>query len=233
MKAPEHPSVERIRHVALALADINESVVYIGGAIAPLLQTESSFRSARVTKDVDAIGAASTYSAHGSLQAALRTRGFREDVSGTGHAHRWIARNGIVFDLVPAGTYLGASGQAWDRIAVDTAEPFEIAPGLVIRHASAPAFLALKWAAFADRGAGDPFSSHDLEDILALIAGRPSITSEVSGSVQEIAKFVRDSSRQLLAHASVEDLLAGCLSNALDPETTITVVRDRLVALAE
>ena len=87
------------------------------------------------------------------------------------HTHRWTTPTGILFDLVPAGTHLGGSGSPLDQVAVDTAVAIALhtsnGAAMVIRHADAPTFLALKWAAFEDRGGGDLLGSHDVEDILA------------------------------------------------------------------
>lgn len=217
--------------MAGTLGDLNLQLVYIGGAIAPLLQTEPPFPAARVTKDVDAIAMTTSYAVYTTLTVAMRERGFREDTGGA-HVHRWIGPDGIAFDLVPAGRHLGASGQEWDRVAVESAVSLEIASGVWIRHASAPAFLALKWAAYDDRGANDPFASHDLEDILALIASRPGIVQEVRNSTPGIVAFVGAQCATLLRDADAEDLLAAHLGNAVDAAATIAVVRSRLAGLA-
>jgi hypothetical protein len=84
--------------------------------------------------------------------------------------------------LVPAGTYLGGSGNPLDQAAVDTAVSIMLTgprgTAIIIRHADAPTFVALKWAAFGDRGGGDLFASHDIEDILAVVASRSSLPEE-------------------------------------------------------
>jgi hypothetical protein len=41
--------------VARALGDLRERVVFVGGAIVPIPQTDPPFREARITSDVDAI----------------------------------------------------------------------------------------------------------------------------------------------------------------------------------
>ena len=48
----------------------------------------------------------------------------------------------------------------------------EVEPGLRIRVVTAPYFVATKLEAFRGRGRGDYISSHDLEDLLAVIDGR-------------------------------------------------------------
>lgn len=120
-------------------------------------------------------------------------------------------------DLVPAGTHPGASGNPWDEAVVANAVKTEIEPGLVIRHASAPGFLALKLAAFRDRGADDSFASHDLEDVLALLASRPAIIEETAAAPPAIRGFVAGRIALLVADEDLEDLLAGHLATSDAP----------------
>jgi hypothetical protein len=134
------PAVALLAGVARSLGDLRERVVFIGGAVAPLLQTDPPFSRARPTTDVDAIAVTVSYSDFGHFQDELRSRGFREN-QWARHAHQWLAPGDppTRFDLVPAGNHLGASGNPFDTAALDTAERLEIEPGVVIRHASAPA----------------------------------------------------------------------------------------------
>jgi hypothetical protein len=46
--SPHGPSLDRVAIVARALGDLAGEVVFIGGAIAPLLQIDPPFREARV-----------------------------------------------------------------------------------------------------------------------------------------------------------------------------------------
>lgn len=229
--APLRPLLQRLVGVARALGPLCSDIVFIGGSIAPLLQSDPAIPSVRPTKDVDGIVASTTYSSFAHIQTALRQRGFREDVGTTAHARRWLSPGGTPFDLVPAGVHLGTSGNQWDTVAIETADETEIAPGLFIRHASGPGFLALKWAAFRDRGASAPFASHDLEDILALVASRPSLIDEVAHAPSELRSFIRENVERLLADPDVEDLITAHLGNAMDRAATCATTTERLRAL--
>jgi hypothetical protein len=142
--------------------------------------------------------------------------------------HRWSSPTGDILDLVPAGAHWGGSGQAWDQIAIESKVLVDLGEGLVIAHANAAAFLALKWAAYADRGIEDPFASHDLEDILGLIASRPGLSSEIRVSSPELRVFVSEHTARLLEHPDLKDLLAGHLNNAQNPRHAIDNVARRL-----
>ncbi|HEV8454106.1 MAG TPA: hypothetical protein VGQ24_04405 [Gemmatimonadales bacterium] len=231
MRNLEHPAVRRIARIAAALGDMLSDVVFIGGAIAPLLHSDSPFGEPRPTKDTDAVVASTRYSDVEVLHERLRRRGFRHDPADREHMHRWLSPENDILDLVPAGSHPGGSGQIWDRIALETSAEVDLGIGGKVRYAGAPAFLALKFAAFADRGAEDPFGSHDLEDIFALLAARPSTIAEVRESTAEVREFLVRAATTLTSRTEFEDLLAAHLNNAQDPGLVCERVRLRLQEL--
>ena len=78
-----------------------------------------------------------------------------------------------------------------------------------------------------------PFGSHDLEDIVSLIAARPTIISEIRQSPGELRSFLAEQSANLLAEDRVSDILAAHLNNAQDPRVVQQRVLARLRAMAE
>jgi predicted nucleotidyltransferase len=223
----------QLTKVAQALGPLLDQVVFIGGAIAPLLHTAPPFSSPRPTSDVDGVIATTTYADAHEKERQLAGIGFRRDLSDTRHAYRWYSPDGVPFDLVPSGKHLGASGNRWDDIAIATAVKEELEQGLTIRHATAPAFLALKWAAHLDRGRNDPLASHDLEDILALVASRPTLVDEILAAPDALRSYLAEQARVFLVDPYAEDLLAAHLNNAQDPVRAISVVRQQLERTAE
>jgi predicted nucleotidyltransferase len=222
--------------VAVALGRYRERVVFIGGAVAPLLQTDPPFPRVRPTDDVDAVAATVSYADSAQLDQALRDLGFThgglsEGAKKNDHAHRWFAPNGTAFDLVPQGDHLAASGNKWDAVAVRTAVNVTI-EGVTLRHVSAPGFLVLKWAAYVDRGGNYPTGSTDLEDILALLASRPTILAEISTTAEDIRAYLRDCATALIAHPDYADSLDAHLNNAGQRVKVIRAVRLTLEAIA-
>ena len=59
------------------------------------------------------------------------------------------------------------------------------------------AFLATKHVAFIDRGNGDYYASHDLEDFVTVIDGREMIVTEVNAAPPELRRCVIDYVRGL------------------------------------
>lgn len=66
-------------------------------------------------------------------------------------------------------------------MAIETAQRLDIA-GYDVRIVTPPLFIATKLEAFHGRGEDDIFGSHDLEDIVAVVDGRPEIVDDVMGS---------------------------------------------------
>jgi hypothetical protein len=220
-------------------------VVFIGGAVAPLLQTEEVLARVRPTKDVDAVIATSSYAELGPLGTSLRERGFSDaavppEHGATTHMHRWIAPDdGGPFDLVPAGAHPGGTGTVADAYALSSAVRIDVREHegdepCLVQHASAVAFLLLKWAAFADRGRHAPFESHDLEDIIAIVASRSTVVEECRAAPIEVRKCLAEHCRAFLADAdTAEELIAANLP--LPPANVVPVrvmVLQRLQDLA-
>lgn len=226
-------SLLRVVSIAKSLEDLSGDVVFIGGAIAPLLQTHPAIPVIRATNDVDAVIASTSYSNFGLVQERLIALGFKLDLSNAKHANTWRAPDGTPFDLVSAGAHLGGTGNEWDQIALDSAVETELEAGLRIRHSSATGFLALKWAAFWDRGAEDPFSSHDLEDILALVISRDTIVSEFRNSESRIQDHIRLGLEWLTKSSDYEDLVAAHLNNAQDFRWVAQTLHDRFREMLE
>lgn len=96
----------------------------------------------------------------------------------------------------------------------------EVASGLMLRHLSAPHFLATKFEAFKDRGKNDVYLSHDLEDIMTVIEGRSTVASEVGAAAEDVSSHVGHSVATLLDMPAFHNALPGLLS---DPEREQTV----------
>jgi hypothetical protein len=81
----------------------------------------------------------------------------------------------------------------------------------VIRAMTAPYFLATKLEAFRGRGKGDVFASHDLEDVITVIDGRPTITKEIQASDAEVRALIAKIIADLLKDRRFMDALPGYL----------------------
>jgi hypothetical protein len=79
----------------------------------------------------------------------------------------------------------------------ETAQVHPIA-GHAVRIVTPPLFIATKLEAFHGRGANDVFASHDLEDVVMLVDGRPTVTAEVAAAAPRVRAYIATEVRALL-----------------------------------
>lgn len=97
---------------------------------------------------------------------------------------------------------------------------------------SAPTFLATKWAAFHDRGNGDWYGSHDIEDIVAVVAGRKELMEELRACDAGVRSYVAAQTRLFLESGFALDVIAGALPDARLIPDLVGRVEKRLASVA-
>ena len=126
---------------------------------------------------------------------------------------------------------LGFSNR-WYRAAMQTAATHQLARNLTIRVVTAPYFLATKIAAFRGRGKGNFFASHDLEDEIFVVDGRPTIVGEVQLETSLLRKYLQREITRLLATHGFIDALPGYLLPDTASQARIGTVLRRLKTIA-
>ena len=224
----EDPNREYLLIVADAIGDLCNEIVFVGGSVAGLLLTDAVADGVRATKDVDAVVEATTLSQYHQAEKKLAVSGFKRDI-GSEVICRWRhAGTGVLFDLMPTDPAILGFSNSWYPEALNTAMRMRLSDRIEIRVISGPAFVATKLEAFMSRGGGDILSSHDLEDILNVVDGRPSIVEELSAASEALQKFVHETFGALLARPDLENYLPGLLSD----ENRTAVVLSRLKMMA-
>jgi predicted nucleotidyltransferase len=112
---------------------------------------------------------------------------------------------------MPADTNVLGFANCWYPQVIETAQQLVLPSGATINLVSAPVFLATKFEAFADRGRGDLLGSHDLEDIVNVLDGRPEIIGEIALSQIELQHYLADRCSALLAMPNFMDALQGMI----------------------
>lgn len=118
----------------------------------------------------------------------------------------------------------------WYPIALETARSYALPSGAVIRLISAPAFLATKFEAFADRGNGDVPGSHDLEDLIGVIANREGILDEIRNSPAELRTGLAQRCSELLALPDFDNYLPGLVLDGAGTQADLVRARLREIA---
>lgn len=224
---PDDPNYEYLLLIAEALGDLRDNVVFVGGCTAGLLLTDSAAEGIRATKDVDAIVEAATLRQYYKLENCLPALGFVRDTDNDVICRWRHAATGVLFDLMPTDAAILGFSSRWYPEAARTATRVRLNDRIEIRRIAAPAFVATKLEAFVSRGQRDFLSSHDLEDVLTVVDGRPSIVDELRVASLELRQFVRESVGALLSEPRFEDYLPGLLADS----SRTNVVLERLKSL--
>ncbi|MHB1053630.1 MAG: hypothetical protein ACYCZT_11270 [Thiobacillus sp.] len=143
----------------------------------------------RVTQDVDVVVHAVSTGDYHAMEKAIESRGFKHDLSPEAPICRWVFK-GVALDLMPSQPGILGFHNRWYPLAIETATQLKLPNGMLIRLITAPVFVATKFEAFHGRGGNDYLASHDLEDIITVIDGRPELTREIDQVDAELGYYL-------------------------------------------
>lgn len=116
---------------------------------------------------------------------------------------------------------------------METAQSLRLPSGRLICLITAPVFIATKLEAFRGRGGGDFLVSHDLEDIVTVIDGRPALIDEVGAAPADLRTYLQEEFRRLTASEDFLDALAGHLPGDAASQARLPGLIRRVRALAQ
>ncbi len=214
------------------LGELAEKFVFVGGCATGLLITSLRSQAIRVTIDVDVVTQVATLVDYYKITASLVAKGFYQAADSQSPICRWFS-DGLQLDVVPADSKILGFSNRWYALAVATAQRYQLQSDRCIQLITAPLFLATKLDAFADRGRADFLASHDLEDFITVIDGRPEIESEVRCAPVEVRTYIGESLRSLLANPEFNLSLAGHLPTDSGSQARLPNLRYQLKTLAD
>jgi predicted nucleotidyltransferase len=229
---PNDPNVAKVELIAQALGELREKVVFVGGCAVGLLLTDPAAAPPRVTYDVDLIAEVAPLSAYHRLEREFSRLGFQRDVSPDAPICRWRYQR-LEVDLMPTDPGVLGFSNRWYPHAVAGAQRVELPSGTDIRLISAPAFMATKFEAFADRGQNDLLGSHDAEDIINLVDGRPELVAEVDAAPEDLRHHLAERCGAWLAQPDFKDTLIGMIVPDESLAERVQTVLQRLNLLAK
>jgi hypothetical protein len=204
----QNPNLARLAAAAEKLAPLLDRIAFVGGCVTGLLLTDPAAAPVRPTLDVDAIIAIGSYAEFTLLENRLRDLGFHQPLAKATPICRWKSGD-LILDLMPTNPSILGFSNIWYQPALENAQKTKLGKR-EIRVITAPYFLATKLEAFHGRGKND-FSSHDLEDIVTVIDGRPEIVDEVHLAPPDLQKYLSEESGALLSNRGFLDALPGHL----------------------
>lgn len=228
----EHPNLAKIELIADALGALRDQLVFVGGCAVDLLLTDPAAAPARVTYDVDLVARVEALVGYRALEKEFSRLGFKRDMAQDAPICRWRFNN-MEVDLMPMDSSVLGFANRWYPIAVETAQALMLSTGVAIRLISAPAFMATKFEAFFDRGRSDVLGSHDLEDIVNVLDGRPELVSEIALTEPELRRYLAAQCRSLLAMPDFINALPGMVFPDESLAGRVKLLEERLGQIAQ
>lgn len=219
-----------LRAVASHLDAAKLNYAFTGGSVVNLLLDNPDDSPARPTKDVDVIVELVAGERYSDVEAVLRQAGFSHDDSEGAPICRWRLGQ-LVVDIMPTTGDLIGLNTKWFQEALETAEIVEYAHER-LRVVSPVGLLVTKFLTFSERGGGDYYASHDLEDFLTVVDGRSRIVEEIDESRADLRAYLIEGFRALLAEDEFREALPGYLPPDSASQARLPILRSKLDRIA-
>jgi predicted nucleotidyltransferase len=224
----KNPNLARLATAAEKLEPLLGRIAFVGGCATGLLLTDPAAAPVRPTLDVDAIVAIGSYAEFTLLENRLRDLGFHQPHAEGTPICRWLSGD-LILDLMPTDTSILGFSNRWYHLALENAQRVRIGE-YEIRLITAPYFIATKLEAFHGRGKND-FSSHDLEDIVTVIDGRPELVEEVRLATAHLQKYLSNEFQDLLSNRDFLEAFPGHLLPDAASQQRVGLVLKRMKQL--
>lgn len=189
-----------IQRISNALGELNNEVIFVGGATVSLYINDEAAEDVRPTKDIDISVSVATINELEDIREKLTSKGFVQSAE-----LDVICRfkfEDILVDVMNTNPISWAPANHWFKKGFENMEEIQIGQN-TIRIMPFNYFLASKFTAYEDRGGNDPRFSHDIEDITYILDNRTDWDKllisekdeEVKNYINQNLKFIKDDSK--------------------------------------
>jgi predicted nucleotidyltransferase len=201
-------NLEVVLKISHALGEMNERVIFVGGAIIGFYVNDPAAQDARPTKDVDITIEIATLGELESIRQELVKRGFRQSPEN---------------DVICRFRYDTIEVDVMSTVAVGWAPANQwFSPGFaqrvrerigdhMIQLLPLSYFIASKFAAHGERGGTDPRRSHDFEDIVYVIDNRTDIVDQINNAPNDVRQYLKKQLGLILEDRTLQEAVLGNL----------------------
>jgi predicted nucleotidyltransferase len=193
-----------IGKVAKALGELNDRVVYVGGAIVSLYINDPAAEDIRPTKDIDISLEILTLSELEKLRALLIEKKFYQTSDETVMCR--FMYDDVTVDVMSTKAIGWAPADKWFEPGFKYVETIKI-ENQQIRILPLAYFLATKFSAFHDRGAKDPRTSKDFEDITYILDNRVDLVEQILNSPEDVKQYLKSEFKNILSDSRLQEAL--------------------------
>lgn len=212
-----------IAKVAKALKELNNEIVFVGGAVISLYTDDPAADEIRPTGDIDLMVKLSSFSEWNQLNAKLLELGF------TPNPDSKIICNylyeDVEIDIMPSQDSQIGISNSWYAPGLSSIIEKKL-DDVVVRLLSAPYFIATKFEAFHNRGK-DYRTSHDFEDIIYVIDHCEDIVELMKNAEDPLKTFLTNEIKTILNNPFSIEIISAHI-HPLMLEERLEIVLDKL-----
>lgn len=197
-----------IRKIAFALGEMNEQVVFVGGATIGLYINDPAADDVRPTKDVDISLAIASLGDLESIREELIRKGFKQSPEDDVICR--FRYEDIKVDVMSTKAVGWAPANPWFSPGFAQREILDI-NDQKIQILPLPYFLASKFSAYNNRGAKDPRTSHDFEDIIYVLDNRTDIVEQLAEVPDDVRPYLEEQFQRILDDRVIHEAILGNL----------------------
>lgn len=207
MNSVKQENLTRLEQVAKQLGEMVDDLFFLGGCTTALFISEEAAPDVRATLDVDCIVDVISRNEYHKLASKLTKQGFSQSMDDEVIC-RW-RYDKIILDVMPTDEKILGFSNIWYKEAIAHAKKYPLSENIYIKAVTAPYFIATKLEAFKMRGNMDFYGSHDFEDIVSVIDGRPEAVDEIKQSDTMIREYITNQFKEFYSNRAFLDALPG------------------------
>jgi predicted nucleotidyltransferase len=185
-----------IKTVAKGLGELNQRVVYVGGAVVSMYINDPAADDVRPTIDIDISLEIASFTELEVIRKVLRNKGFSQTAD-----EDIICRfryKDIKVDVMSTREIGWAPANIWFEEGFKFKEPIQVDEEK-INILPLPYFLASKFTAYHSRGGKDPRTSHDFEDIIYIIDNQTEFVEILNNTKGKVLDFLKIEFKAIIA----------------------------------
>lgn len=201
-------NINATKIIARALGDMNERVVFVGGAVVSLYIDDPAADDVRPTKDIDITMQITSLGELESIRKLLISKGFTQS-----HQDNVICRfrfHDIKVDVMATKAVGWAPANQWFESGFNYLITKQL-DDLTIRLLPLSYFLATKFSAYNSRGGNDPRTSHDFEDIVYLLNHTSDLIIQVLASESKLKIYLKEEFLKIVNNRLYQEAVIGNL----------------------
>jgi hypothetical protein len=210
-------NIVRIKVVAKALQELNNKVVFVGGAVVDLYADDPARGEIRPTDDVDVFMEVVSRLNYVEIEEKLREIGFKNDMESN-----VICRykyHDVIVDVMPDDENVLGFANTWYKKGINSCQ-FVKLNDIEITILDVTYFLATKFEALNSKRHGDDYRlNSDFEDIVYIFDSRTTIKQDIKLADETVKHFLKKAVATLLIRSNIEEEVSANL------ETSNQVIR--------